>query len=166
MGDSWPPELPPGPEDELGVGRAGTEPPVESAAAALLAFYDWTVAGKARRAIRRLVGSGSLAALGLAGAAVAARTNWPGPQSATVLAGLLALLPLAVGIRYAGRAPGPGVAYLLGTGTSSVLGLVGLRVLVVAEPVSWPALAALAVLVAAPCWALAGWVARATWTRP
>lgn len=116
----------------------------------------------ARRAVVRFVGAGAMAAAAPV-AAMAAAGRPSGPVSALVLGVALALVPLGVGIRYAGSAPGPGAASLLTCATSSALAVLGLRLFPGDHPVAWLPLLGYAVAVAAPCWALAGWVARSSW---
>ncbi len=153
------------------VGRSGEpaeEQPGDPAVLALtladlvLAARAVAAARRVRRVVARLVAVGATAA-GVLVLATIVDARLPALHRPTlVVAALAALLPVVVGAWYARRLPG-GSAYLLGTAATSALALFGLRLFVRDGGVPWLPLLAYGVLVAAPCWALAGWAARTSW---
>lgn len=154
-----PVDSPPSPDD----GRGEAAPVAVDLAELLLAVRTVAAARRVRRAVVRLVGAGATAAIALVVASIL-DARFPGVHR-TILAGaaVAALLPVAVGAWCVGRTPGLGAAYLVGTAVTSGLDLFGIRLFVRDGVVPWVPLLAYGVLVAAPCWALAGWVARASW---
>ncbi len=132
----------------------------------VLAARAVAAAGRVRRVVSRLVVVGATAAAVVVLATVLDARLPDLHRPILVVAALAALLPVMAGARYARRLPQSGTAYLVGTAATSALALLGLRLFVRDGSVSWIPLLAFGMLVAAPCWALAGWVARATWRAP
>lgn len=127
-----------------------------------------SVEAGARRLVVRLVASAAAAAAGLVAATGTSSPGDPDRPALLALAAFLILLPLAVGLRHTVVAARQGqratTAFLLAPGATTGLALLGLRVFGPLEAVPWPALLVYAVFVAAPTWALAGAVAKDSWS--